>query len=136
MKYLVDTNVLSELTKPQPINAVVDWLRKHEFELAVSSIVLGELQYGIVLLPAGSKRTRLLKWFEQGAKRFPSLDFDSAVAEAWARLLANLKKKGNAMPIKDSMIAATAKKHGLIVATRNTSDFKSASVKTFNPFPF
>lgn len=98
--------------------------------------MLGELQYGIFLLPAGSKRTRLLEWFEEGAKRFPSLDFDSAVAEAWARLLASLIKKGRAMPIKDSMIAATAKMHGLTVATRNTSDFKAASVKTLNPFPF
>ena len=135
MKYLVDANVLGEPTKPEPIDAVVDWLRKHESELVVSSIVLGELQYGIFLLPAGSKRTRLMKWFEQGVKRFPSLDFDSGVAEQWARLLASLKKKGNAMPIKDSMIAATAKAHGLIVATQNTSDFKPASVKTLNPFP-
>ncbi len=134
MKYLVDANVLSEPTKPRPDPAAVQWLRDHEPDLAVSPIVLGELHYGILLLPAGRKRTRLLKWFEQGVQRFPTLDFDAPAADAWARLLAKLKKDGQAMPIKDSLIAASAKQHGLTVATRNTADFQHAGVKLVDPF--
>ncbi len=134
MKYLADTNVLSEPTKPRPSIAVVEWLRRHESELVVSPIVLGELQYGILLLPAGRKRTRLLKWFAEGIQRFPTLDFDVATADAWARLLARLKLKGHAMPIKDSLIAAVAKKHNLVVVTRNVTDFQHAKVKLVNPF--
>ena len=134
MKYLVDTNVLSEPTRPKPNKVVVEWLRKHESQLVVSSIVLGELQFGILLLPAGRKRSRLLKWFEAGAKRFPTLDFDAAIAEAWAQLLARLRQKGQAMPIKDSLIAAVAIKHRLAIATRNIADFKKAGLKIVNPF--
>ena len=134
MKYLADTNVLSEPTKPRPNAAVIEWLRHHESELVVSPIVLGELQYGILLLPSGRKRTRLLKWFAEGVRRFPALDFDIAAADAWARLLVRLKQKGQAMSIKDSLIAAVAKKHGLVVVTRNIADFQHASVKLVNPF--
>jgi len=134
VKYLADSNVLSEPTKLRPKAAVIEWLRRHESELVVSPIVLGELQYGILLLPAGRKRTRLLKWFAEGVQRLPALDFDTATADAWARLLARLKQKGQAMPIKDSMIAAVAKKHGLVMATRNVADFQHAGIKLVNPF--
>ena len=134
MNYLVDANVLSELTKPEPEPRVVKWLRAHESELGVNSIILGELQFGIFILPAGHKRTQLLKWFEEGVKRFPSFDFDTQTANSWARLLAKLRQKGRAMPIKDSMIAATAKIHKLTVSTRNVADFENADVKVVNPF--
>jgi predicted nucleic acid-binding protein len=134
LKYSVDTNVLSELTKPAPSPLVVDWLRRHETELAISSIVLGELRFGILLLPAGRKRTKLVRWFEEGVKRFPVIDFDGDTASVWAELLAKLRHSGSAMPIKDSLIAASAKRHNLIVATRNVADFQRASVKIVNPF--
>lgn len=134
MKYLVDANVLSEPTKPAPDARVVEWLRHHERDLAVNPIILGELEYGILLLPAGRRRARLEDWFIAGARRLRVLDFDTASASAWAHLLARLKKKGHAMPIKDSLIAATALAHGLTVATRNTNDFRNAGVKVENPF--
>lgn len=134
MKYLVDTNVLSEPTKLQPSSVVIRWLKSHESELILSPIVLGELQYGILLLPAGQKRARLLKWFAAGVPRFPVLDFDSATAEAWAQLLAQLKRNGKAMPIKDSLIAATAKQHHLAIATRNTNDFEGCGIPMVNPW--
>ncbi|QDV77768.1 type II toxin-antitoxin system VapC family toxin [Botrimarina mediterranea] len=134
MKYSVDTNVLSELTKPAPSPLVVDWLRRHETESAISSIVLGELRFGILLLPAGRKRTKLVRWFEEGVERFPVIDFDGDTASVWAALLAKLRHSGSAMPIKDSLIAASAKRHNLMVATRNVADFQRASVKIVNPF--
>jgi len=134
VKYLIDANVLSEPTKPRPRATVIQWLRRNESELVISPIVLGELQYGILLLPAGRKRTRLLKWFAAGAKRFPVIDLDASTAGTWARLLADLKRKGKAMPIKDSLIAAAALQHNLAVATRNVADYRHTRVKLVNPF--
>lgn len=134
MNYLVDANVLSEPTKPQPVGAVVDWLRRHEPHLAVNPIVLGELEYGILLLPSGQRRTRLLKWFSQGIQNMRVLELDADTAATWARLLAELRRKGREMPIKDSLIAATARQHGLTLATRNTSHYKHVGVRIVNPF--
>jgi len=115
VKYLVDANILSEPTKPVPDGRVVEWLRHHEPDLAVNPIILGELEYGILLLPAGRRRSRLERWFAEGIQRLRVLDFDAATAATWARLLARLKRKGVAMPIKDSLIAATALTHGLSI---------------------
>lgn len=134
MKFLVDANVLSEATKPTPERRVIDWLRDNEAELVVNAIVLGEIEYGILLLPAGRKSARLKQWFGQGIQRMRSLDLDTRVASAWAALLARLKKKGLAMPIKDSLIAATALAHDLTVATRDTADYRNAGVRLVNPF--
>ena len=134
MKFLVDANVLSEPTKPAPEARVVAWLRAHERELAVNPIILGELEYGILLLPASRRRTRLEQWFAGGVLRMRVLDFDASTASAWAHLLARLKKKGRVMPIKDSLIAATAMAHDLTVATRNANDFRHAGVTVENPF--
>ena len=132
--YLVDANVLSEPTKPQPVAAVVDWLRHHEPHLAVNPLILGELEYGILLLPPGRRRSRLSKWFSQGIQNIRVLDLDAATAATWARLLAQLRRKGREMPVKDSLIAATARQHRLIVATRNTSHYKNAGIQLVNPF--
>jgi predicted nucleic acid-binding protein len=134
VKFLVDANVLSEPTKPVPVIRVVEWLRENESELSINPIVLGELEYGILLLPAGRRRKRLQEWFSEGVQRLQVLDFDSDCASAWARLLAGLKSKGLAMSIKDSLIAATAIAHDLSIVTRNIADFRHARVKLVNPF--
>jgi predicted nucleic acid-binding protein len=134
VKYLVDANVLSEATKPAPDVRVVEWLRAQEHELAVNPIILGELQYGILLLPSGRRRRRLEQWFAAGVQRLRVLDFDTASAAEWAQLLARLKVLGLSMSVKDSLIAATALTHGLSVATRNTDHFQHANVRLVNPF--
>ena len=133
-KFLVDANVLSEPTKPRPARSVIDWLREHDADLTVTPIILGELEYGILLLPAGRRRTRLVDWFAIGAKVLNVVEIDAATASVWAKLLADLKRKGRAMPVKDSLIAASARQHGLTVATRNTADYRHAGVQVVNPF--
>ena len=134
MKYLVAGNVLSEPTKPAPDPRVVDWLRAHERDLAVDPIILGELRFGILLLPKGKKRVALERWFDLGVQRLHCLPWEGATGLRWAELLAYLRARGTAMPIKDSLIAATALTHGLIVATRNASDFAKAGVRIMDPF--
>ena len=134
MKFLVDANVLSEPTRLRPQPRVVAWLRENESELAVNPVILGELEYGILLLPPGRRRTQLQQWFADVADRVRILDVDVKTASEWARLLAEMRGKGLAMPVKDSLIAASALAHRLIVATRNTRDFQNAAVRLVNPF--
>ena len=134
MKYLVDANVLSEATRPQPNARVLAWLERNERELAVDPVVLGELRFGILLLPRGRRRTRLERWFVDGVERVHCIPWDSATGLRWAKLLADLRAAGRAMPIKDSLIAATALLHGLAVATRNRRDFEKSGVEVVDPF--
>jgi len=134
MTFLVDANVLSEPTKPQPDLKVLEWLRRHERSLVVDPVILGELRFGILLLPKGKRRQNLERWFDQGARRIVCLPWDTAVGLRWAELLAALRSSGEAMPVKDSMIAATALTHGLTLATRNGRDFGKAKVKLVDPF--
>jgi toxin FitB len=132
--YLVDANILSEATKPDPSAQVVEWLRANERELSVDPIILGEVRFGIHLLAAGKRRRRLERWFERGIATLNCLPWEAATGLRWAELLADLRRAGLAMSIKDSMIAATALVHRLTVATRNRKDFKKAGVKVFDPF--
>lgn len=133
MRYLVDANVLSEATKPDPDLRVVEWLAHNERELVVDPIILAELRFGILLLPRGQRRRRLEHWFDQGAARLHCLPWDAATGLRWAKLLADLRAAGRAMPIKDSMIAATALTHDLAVATLNRGDFEAAGLGLIDP---
>jgi predicted nucleic acid-binding protein len=134
VKYLVDANVLSEPTKPTPQVRVVDWLRRNEREIAVDPIVLGEIRYGILLLPRGKRRAHLERWFDAGIQRIQCLPWEAETGLRWAKLLASLRASGRGMPIKDSLIAATALVHDLIVVTRDRVDFEKAGVKVVDSF--
>jgi predicted nucleic acid-binding protein len=112
---------------------VVEWLRRNEREIAVDPIILGEVRFGILLLPKGKRRARLERWFDEGVRRLECLPWEMQTGLRWAELLA-LRGSGRAMPIKDSPIAATALVHGLVVATRNRTDFERAGVKVVDPF--
>ena len=134
MKFLVDANVLSEPTRPRPDPKVVAWLRRQEREIAVDPIILGELRFGIELLPPSGRRKRLEQWFESGVGRIICLTWTAETGLRWARLLADMRSAGTAMPVKDSLIAATALTHHLTVVTRNVTDFRKANVKVLDPF--
>jgi predicted nucleic acid-binding protein len=132
--YLVDANVLSEPTRPAPNGKVVEWLSANERNLAVDSIVLGELCLGVLSLPAGRKRARLEQWLEAVMRTLDCLPWEAAAARRWAKLVVDLKRKGRTLPLLDSMIAATALEHGLTVATRSVNHFEPAGVQTVDPF--
>ena len=134
MKFLVDANVLSEPTKAVPEPNVVEWLRQHERDLAIDPIILGEVRFGILLLPRGKRRSRLERWFDAGVRKLYCLPWEAESGLRWAELLASLRASGRAMPIKDSLIAVTALVHGLTIATRNRADFEKAGVKVVDPF--
>jgi toxin FitB len=131
---LVDANVLSEATKPSPDPRVVAWLEKNETELAVDPIILGEIRFGILLLKRGARRKKLESWFDAGIAALYCLPWDAATGLRWAQLLAELRRRGRAMPIKDSLIAATALTHDVAIATLNRKDFEPAAVRVLDPF--
>jgi len=133
VKHLVDANVLSEATKPSPDAQIVEWLRRNERTLVVDPTILGEVRFGILLLDRGARRERLEEWLDQGIRRIQCLPFDSAAGLRWAQLLADLRRRGRPMSVKDSLIAATALTHGLSVATLNRRDFEPAKVRLVDP---
>ena len=134
MKFLVDANVLSEATKPNPDSRVIAWLQANEADVVVDPIVVGEIRYGILLLRRGARRAKLERWFDQGIGGLHCLPWELATGLRWAELIADLRARGRAMPIKDSMIAATALVHGLAIATLNRRDFEAARVPITEPF--
>jgi toxin FitB len=134
VRFLVDANVLSEPTKAAPNRNAVTWLRRHEADITIDPVILGELRFGILLLPTGRRRSRLERWFDAGVHRLHCLPWKAETGMRWAALLASLRSSGREMPIKDSLIAATALVHGLTVATRNRGDFEKAGVRIIDPF--
>lgn len=133
MTILVDANVLCEPTRPLPEARVVAWLEAHESEIVVDAVVLGEIAAVVLGLPVGKRRERLEAWFEELAEAVECLPWDAAVARRWARLVAETRRKGRVLPLLDSMIAATALHHGLVVATSNGRDFRKAGVEVVDP---
>ncbi len=132
-RFLVDANVLSEATKAAPDERVVDWLSHNEPEVAVDPIILGEIRFGILLLPRGRRRSRLERWFDDGVQRLECIPWEASTGLRWAELLATLRAEGRAMPIKDSLIAATALAQDLAVVTLNRRDFDASGVVIVDP---
>lgn len=132
-KYLLDTNVVSELRKPRPHGAVVAWVSEQDEEqLFLSAVTLGELQAGIERArrqdPAKANEIEL--WVDQLAISYQILPMDTLCFREWARIM---ERKPDQL-LEDAMIAATARIHGLVIATRNELDFKQLDVHILNPF--
>ncbi len=137
MNYLVDTNVLSEPRQKHPEPKVVNWLKANESSLYTSVLVTAEIRYGIELSPPNSsRRADLLRWYERMLSIMGGrvLSVNTRVAEEWARLQAEVHAKHLVLPVVDSLLAATARRYQLTVATDNVKHFKAAGVKVLNPF--
>ena len=131
--YLLDTNVVSELRKPKPHGAVLSWIQGLEDnQLHLSAVTIGEIQSGIELTREQdvAKATEIETWLEAVAMAYNVLPMDAPTFRVWAQLM---HRRSDTL-YEDAMIAATAKVHGLTVATRNTADFKAFGVALFNPF--
>jgi predicted nucleic acid-binding protein len=135
MRYLLDTNVVSEVIKRRPAPEVRAWLEQAPASgLYLSVISLGELRQGVDAAPQGAWKDKLDHWLsaelpQDFAGRI--LDVDQAVAEQWGRLMAAAPQTP---AVADALIAATALQHGLIVVTRNTPDFKFPGLRAINPW--
>lgn len=137
MTYLLDTCVLSELTKQAPNGGVLGFLRDtDEASLRLSVLTLGELEKGVARLPASAKKGALEEWLREIRETYGAriLDVTAEVAVEWGRLGARTEAKGRPVPVVDALIAATALVHGLTVVTRNVKDLAGTSVKTQNPW--
>jgi hypothetical protein len=131
--YLLDTNVVSELRKPKPHGAVLAWVEAlSDEQLHLSAVTIGEIQVGIELTREqdGAKALEIQGWLELVASSYNVLPMDAPAFRAWAKLM----HKRSDTVYEDAMIAATAKVHGLTVATRNVADFKAFGVPLLNPF--
>lgn len=135
MSYLIDTNVLSELRRKAPDARVIDWFSQRPTgTLFLSVLTLGEIRKGVEALPDPSRRLALLDWLETGLPAFfvgRILPIDAAVADRWGRMVA---QAGRPLPAIDSLLAATALQHGLILVTRNLRDVKGLGVQVINPW--
>jgi hypothetical protein len=138
VKYLLDTCLISELVKKEPNPAVMNWLdEQDEQTLFLSVLNLGEVQKGISKLPDGTKKDELQAWVALDlVERFTGriLEIDLETALCWGRLQAEAEQAGEKLPVMDSLIAATASAHGLIVVTRNVRDTERCRVRVCNPW--
>lgn len=134
-RYLLDTNVISELRKTKPHAAVVSWLETLRVEqIFLSAVTMAELQTGVELTRRqdAAKAREIETWLISLEKSFAVVSMDAVCFREWSRLMAGKPE----VLREDAMIAATARVHGFTVATRNEKDFKPFGVEILNPFKF
>lgn len=138
MTYLLDTCVISEVTKPNPAVSVLDWLAgQEEIGLYLSVLTIGEIRKGIARLLDSRKKSALVLWVQQEMHpRFAGriFDVDQRVSERWGDISAAAELRGRRIPVVDGLIAATAIENGLTLATRNVRDMAPTGVDLFNPW--
>ncbi len=138
MTFLLDTDVVSEWTRPRPAPSVVRWLDEvDEDRVHLSVITLGELRDGVDRLPPGRRRSALDRWLRNDLPdRFAGrvLPVDTAIAERWGELRAVGASAGRTVPVVDGFLGATASVHGLTVVTRDIRDFTTMDVPVLDPW--
>ncbi|OOO20091.1 type II toxin-antitoxin system VapC family toxin [Rhizobium sophoriradicis] len=138
MRLLLDTNVLSEVTKPNPDMRVLAWLDKLDEDRSFISIVsVAEIRRGVALMDNGRKRDALAEWLARDLPlRFERriIPVDERVALAWGDLMGRAKRSGRGLSSMDGLIAATAVAHDLTLATRNTRDFEGFGIELIDPW--
>lgn len=137
MRYLLDTNILSNVTKPVPSESLVAWMAgQADEDLFIAALTVGEIRRGVLEAPAGKRRAALEAWFAgpEGPQALFAgrvLPFDENAALAWARLMAEGTAKGKPRSALDTIIAAVAEANGCVVVTGNEKDF--VGVEVVNP---
>jgi len=135
LRYLIDTNVLSELRKKTATPSVVEWFKSiNPDSLYISVLTLGEIKKGIERVESINQRALLREWLEVSLPAYfrgRILPVDEAVAYRWGAMLAALNER---RPAIDSLLAATAAFHDLVLVTRNTKDVTGLAVEVFNPW--
>ena len=137
MRYLLDTNIISNITKQTPSESLLAWMAEQaDEELYIASLTLAEIRRGILEKPAGKRRDELETWFlgPEGPQALFAgrvLPFDEKAGLVWARLMADGKAKGRPRSALDTIIAAVAQANDCVVVTNNEKDF--AGIQTTNP---
>jgi toxin FitB len=138
MKYLLDTNVISELVVKQPNERIVEWVDAlPSDQVYLSVITIGEIRKGIEKLPESKHKADLKMWLRDDIPaRFSGhvLDIDVPTMLAWGEMIGQLEQSGRPLAAIDSLIAATAKLHSLTIVTRNDRDFDGTGVSVINPW--
>ena len=138
MTILLDTNVLSEVLRASPDQAVLDWfLRQQEDELYVSAVTQAEMLLGVRLLPQGKRRQRLddsMRGLFESDFAGRVLPFDSTSAVHYVEIVAARRRAGRSISQFDAQIAAIALQHDAPLATRNLRDFDGCGLRLINPF--
>jgi len=135
MSWLVDTDVLCQPVKTNGHRGVIAWLEREQEECYTSTIVMAQVAYWI-RTKEGRTRSRLQMWLRQSIAAMEGriLSFNVATAHVWADQKYLFEQSGRRMPVEDSYIAATARRHGLTIVTGNWRDFHRPGLKVFNPF--
>jgi predicted nucleic acid-binding protein len=137
MSFLLDTCVLSELTRPTPDPRVSAWLDDQDAaSLHLSVLTVGEIEKGVAALSRGRKKRSLTTWLATLRSTYADrlLQIDVAVAAIWGRTAASVERRGRRLGVVDGLIAATALHHGLTVVTRNVADFAATGAALLNPW--
>jgi predicted nucleic acid-binding protein len=136
--FLLDTNIISELVKPQPEANVTGWVENtDESLLYLSVLTLGEIRRGIAALPQSRRRATLEAWLDKDLRaRFEGriLVIDQEVADRWGLLTSAARNSGVVLPVIDGLLAATALEHNLTLVTRDTGQIPTMGVAVFNPW--
>lgn len=134
---ILDTNVVSEVMRAAPSPVVLNWLARHQDQMYTTTVTLGEILYGIELVPDRKRRRHLLngadKMFTQVLIGRIFL-FDEQAARAFATVAAARKRRGRPISELDAQIAAIAYMHGATLVTRNTADFEGCDIRLINPW--
>ncbi len=137
MNILLDTCALSELRKPDPSPAFLEWFNGcNEHLLYLSAVTLGELRFGIDLLEDGKRKNDLLTWYAQLCLSYREhvIAPSQKICELWGTLRAERKRLGRPLPMADGLIAATALHESMALVTRNVKDFQGIGVEIINPW--
>lgn len=132
----LDTNVVSEVMRKAPDPGVIGWLERHDAELALSTIVIGEIAFGIEKIRPAERARRLAGDFDELRRRYADriFGFTEVAALTYGALMGERSRTGRPMSVPDAMIAAIARTHGARLATRNLADFAGAGLELISPW--